>query len=91
MNCEVLGVSCDSKFSHKVYTETPRNEGGIGDINFPLLADFTKEVSKDYGVLNDGGFPLRGTFVIDSNGILRHGSINAPEVGRNVDEFVRIV
>ncbi|KRX07653.1 Thioredoxin-like fold [Pseudocohnilembus persalinus] len=92
LGCDVLGVSCDSKFTHKVWTETPVSKGGIADIKFPLLSDFTKEVSRDFGVLHEEGqMPLRGTFIIDNKGILRHSSINATDVGRNVDEYLRLV
>lgn len=67
------------------YTKKPRSEGGLGKINIPLLSDINKEVSDKYGVLNDGGVALRGTFLIDNTQILRHASINDLSVGRNVD------
>lgn len=85
INCQVVGCSVDSPFSHMEYTKKPRSEGGLGKINIPLLSDINKEVSDKYGVLNDGGVALRGTFLIDNTQILRHASINDLSVGRNVD------
>eukprot|EP00455_Lapot_gusevi_P051294 TRINITY_DN760_c0_g2_i1.p1 TRINITY_DN760_c0_g2~~TRINITY_DN760_c0_g2_i1.p1 ORF type:complete len:201 (+),score=94.28 TRINITY_DN760_c0_g2_i1:71-673(+) len=92
MNCEVLGVSVDSKFSHLAWLETPRKKGGLGRINFPLLSDLTQQIARDYGVLmEEAGHTLRGLFVIDGNGIIRHLSMNDPPVSRNVDEVLRLV
>jgi len=73
------------------WTQKPRTEGGLGDIHIPLLADVTKKVSDSYGVLNDGGIALRGTFIIDNNQIVKHSSVNDLGVGRNVDEYLRLV
>lgn len=69
----------------------PRNVGGLGNIDIPLIADIKKEVATDYGVLNDAGLALRGTFLIDNNQILRHISINDLGVGRNVAEYLRLL
>ena len=97
INCQVIGCSVDSKFSHMEYTMKPRNKGGLGDMKIPLLADINKTVSRDYGVLIDHptddacGVALRGTFIIDDKGILRHMSVNDLPVGRNVDEVLRLV
>lgn len=66
-NCEVLGCSVDSVFSHAEYAKKPKAEGGLGGIEIPLLSDLTKQISSDYGVLTDGGVALRGTFLIDGN------------------------
>jgi alkyl hydroperoxide reductase subunit AhpC len=68
---EVIGCSVDSHFTHRQWTLTPKEDGGLGKMNIPLLSDLTKQISKDYGVLStDGAFSLRGTFVIDDKGIL---------------------
>ena len=88
---EVLGVSVDSKFSHLAWIRTPRAEGGLGGLKYPLVADLTKKISADYGVLLDDGIALRGTFLIDKNGILRHALINDLPLGRNVDEAIRMI
>jgi alkyl hydroperoxide reductase subunit AhpC len=88
---EVLGVSVDSKFSHLAWIRTPRPDGGLGGLKFPLVSDITKKISTDYGVLLDGGVALRGTFLIDKNGVLRHALINDLPLGRNIDESVRMI
>ncbi|XP_026729378.1 peroxiredoxin-2-like [Trichoplusia ni] len=91
IDCQVIGVSTDSEFSHLAWTNTPRKDGGLGKLEIPLLADYKKTISRDYDVLLDEGFALRGLFVIDRNGILRHMSINDLPVGRSVDETLRLV
>lgn len=88
---EVLGVSVDSKFSHLAWIRTPRAEGGLGGLKYPLVADLKKTISADYGVLLDGGIALRGTFLIDKAGVLRHSLINDLPLGRNIDEAVRMI
>lgn len=90
-NTKVVGVSIDSHFTHHAYKNTPHNKGGIGNIQYPLVADLTKEVSKSYRVLNDEGIALRGTFFIDENFVLRHMLINDLPLGRSVDEMLRII
>lgn len=91
-NVQVLGCSIDSKFSHLAWRKTARKEGGIGEIQYPIIADLTKEVSRKYGVLlEDAGIALRGLFLIDKNGILRHMVVNDLPLGRSVDEALRMV
>src|SRR5437660_12267326 len=68
---QVIGCSIDSQFSHLAWIQTPREKGGLGGLSYPLVADLTKKISADYGVLLDGGIALRGTFVIDQKGIVR--------------------
>jgi peroxiredoxin (alkyl hydroperoxide reductase subunit C) len=88
----VIGVSIDSQFSHFAWRETPVENGGIGRINFPLVADLTKQISRDYDVLlEDAGVALRGSFLIDADGTIRHAVINDLPLGRNVDEMIRMV
>ena len=87
----VIGVSVDSQFSHFAWRETPVNEGGIGRINFPLVADLTKNIARDYDVLLNDAVALRGSFLIDANGIIRHAVINDLPLGRNVDEMLRMI
>jgi len=87
----VIGVSVDSQFSHFAWRETPVNKGGIGSINFPLVADLSKQISKDYDVLFGEAVALRGSFLIDAKGIVRHAVINDLPLGRNVDEMLRMV
>jgi len=91
LNCEVIGCSVDSEFSHLAWTQQPRNKGGLGEINYPLLSDLTKEVARSYGVLMDDAVAFRGTFVIDDNNIVQQCSINNLSVGRNVEEVARLV
>jgi len=90
-NTEVLGVSVDSKFTHLAWIQTPRNEGGIGDINYPLVSDLKREICQSYNVLNDDGEADRGLFIINPNGIIMHSTINKAPVGRNIDETLRIL
>jgi peroxiredoxin (alkyl hydroperoxide reductase subunit C) len=87
----VIGVSVDSQFSHFAWRETPVNNGGIGRIKYPLVADLTKQISKDYDVLFGEAVALRGSFLIDGKGIVRHSVINDLPLGRNIDEMIRMV
>ena len=92
-NCEVLCCSVDSHFSHRAWATYPKEQGGFDNsLQVDLLSDLTKSISRDYGVLNeDAGFALRGSFLIDKDSILRHLSINDTGVGRNMDEYLRLV
>jgi alkyl hydroperoxide reductase subunit AhpC len=89
---QLLGVSVDSHYSHLAWKNTPRTQGGLGEISYPLVADFNKQMSRDYGVLlEQEGFSLRGSFLIDKEGIIRHITINPPLIGRSVDEALRVI
>ncbi|MCK4739714.1 MAG: peroxiredoxin [Deltaproteobacteria bacterium] len=89
---ELLGVSIDSHFSHLAWRNTPRTKGGIGEIKYPLVADLDKSISRKYGVLLESpGIALRGLFVIDKHGKVRHITINDLPLGRNIDEALRII
>jgi alkyl hydroperoxide reductase subunit AhpC len=90
-NTEVLGVSIDSKFSHLAWINTPRAKGGLGKLDYPLVEDLTKQISKDYGVLLEAGIALRGLFLIDKAGIVRHITVNDLPLGRSVDEILRLI
>jgi len=90
--CEVIAVSTDSHFTHLAWTNTPREAGGLGKMNIPLLADRTQQISASYGVLKeDEGVAFRGLFIIDGNGVLRQITVNDLPVGRDVDETLRLV
>jgi len=95
LGCEVIAVSVDSKFSHLAWVNTPRSEGGLGQMKIPLVSDLTKQISRSYQVLlesgPDAGVSLRGLFIINEKGIIRHISINDLPVGRNADEVLRLV
>ena len=88
---QVIGVSVDSHFSHLAWRNTPRNEGGIGEIRYPLVADLNKSISESYGVLLPDGIALRGLYLIDRDGIVRHQVVNDLPLGRNIDEALRLV
>lgn len=90
-NCEVLGCSVDSKFTHLAWARTPRKEGGIGKLQFPLLADVTKEIGNNYGVLLKAGITLRGLFLINPQGVVQYQLVHDLGVGRNVDEVLRVL
>ncbi|CAN0847404.1 2-Cys peroxiredoxin BAS1-like, chloroplastic, partial [Linum grandiflorum] len=90
INTEVLGVSVDSVFSHLAWVQTDRKSGGLGDLNYPLVSDVTKSISKSFGVLiPDQGIALRGLFIIDKEGVIQHSTINNLAIGRSVDETMR--
>lgn len=90
-NVQVIGASVDSHYSHFAWRNTPRDAGGIGAIKYPLVADLNKKISESYGVLLEGGVALRGLFLIDKDGVVRHELINDLPLGRNVDEAIRVV
>lgn len=92
LNCEVLGVSIDSQFSHLAWLNTPRSEGGIKGVTYPVIADIHKTISRDYDVLiPEAGIALRGTFLIDKNGVVQQQTINNLPLGRSVDEMIRLL
>jgi len=90
-NCEVLGVSIDSQFSHLAWRNTDRKQGGLGDIQYPLVADIDKQIGTAYDVLADGGIAFRGLFLIDKEGVVQHQLVNNLPLGRNVGEAIRIL
>lgn len=90
-NCEVIGVSVDSKFTHLAWKNTPIENGGIGDVQFSMVADLDKKIASDYGILFNGIVALRGLFLIDPTGKVRHCVINDLPLGRSVDEALRIL
>lgn len=90
-NCQLVGISIDSAYSHFAWKNTKVEEGGIGNIQYPLVADLDKSISKAYDVLLDAGIALRGLFLIDKEGIVRHQVVNDLPLGRNVSEALRIL
>ena len=91
-NTQVIGVSVDSKFTHHAWANTPRKDGGIQGVNYPLLSDINKTIAREYGVLlENSGVALRGLFIINKDGILKHATINHLDLGRNVDEVLRLL
>jgi peroxiredoxin (alkyl hydroperoxide reductase subunit C) len=87
----VIGCSIDSQYSHFAWRETPVEKGGIGRVKYPLVADLTKQIARDYDVLLDDAVALRGSFLIDKDGTVRHCVINDLPLGRNIDEMIRMV
>ncbi len=90
-NCEVIGVSTDSEYSHLAWKNTPVDQGGIGNIRYPLVADIKKEISRNFGVLFDESVALRGTFLIDKEGVVRHAVVNDLPLGRSISEALRVL
>jgi peroxiredoxin (alkyl hydroperoxide reductase subunit C) len=90
-NTVVLGCSVDSKFTHHAWAQVAREEGGIKGLNFPLLSDLNKTIARDYGILLDAGISLRGLFIINKDGVLKHATINHLDLGRNIGEVLRLV
>lgn len=91
LNAQLIGVSVDSHYTHLAWRNTPRTEGGLGQIDYPLVADLNKQIAQSYGVLLPGGIALRGLFLIDKNGVVRHQVVNDLPLGRSVDEALRMV
>lgn len=89
--CEVVGVSIDSHYTHAAWRNTPVNQGGIGPVKFPMVADIKQEICNSYGVQHQDGVALRATFLIDRNGVVQHQTVNNLPLGRNVDETLRMV
>ncbi|MGX8797316.1 peroxiredoxin [Fusibacter sp. JL298sf-3] len=87
LGADVLGVSIDSEHSHKAWINSD-----LGKLNFPLASDITKSVANDYGVLiEDAGIALRGLFIIDPEGVVRYSVVHDLNVGRSVDETLRVL
>jgi len=98
LGCEVVAISTDSHFTHSAWRKTPQDQGGVGSVPFPMVADMTREIAAAYGILSEPGnsyYPpgvaMRATFVIDQQGIVRHQVVNDEPLGRSVDEVIRIV
>lgn len=92
LNTEVIGVSIDSKFSHFAWLNTPKNQGGIEGVKYPLVSDLNKTITRDYDVEVEGaGIAYRGLFLIDKDGVVQHQVVNNLPLGRNVDEAIRMV
>jgi peroxiredoxin (alkyl hydroperoxide reductase subunit C) len=88
---ELIGVSIDSPYSHFAWRQTPVEKGGIGEVSYPLVADLNKNIARDYGVLLDDSVALRGLFLIDKEGVVRHCVVNDLPLGRSVEEAVRVL
>jgi peroxiredoxin (alkyl hydroperoxide reductase subunit C) len=91
IGAQLIGCSVDSQYTHLAWVNTPRNKGGLGEINFPLVADLDKSIAANYGILLDAGVALRGLFIIDPKGVIRSSTVNDLPVGRNVEEPLRII
>jgi len=92
IGADIIGVSTDSVFSHRAWIQTPRDKGGVEGLKYPLAADATKTVARDYGVLiEDRGIALRGLFVVDPEGILRYKVVHDLNIGRSAEETLRVI
>ncbi|MEI6212231.1 MAG: peroxiredoxin [bacterium] len=90
-NTAVVGVSVDSEFTHFAWRQTPVDKGGIGPVGYPLVADLNKNIARAYGVLLNEAVALRGLFLLDTHGVVRHALVNDLPLGRSVDEALRLV
>lgn len=89
---EIIGVSFDSEFVHNAWRQVPTDKGGIGPVRYPMVADIKRDIIKAYGIEHpDAGVALRGSFLIDKEGIVRHQVVNDLPLGRNIDEMMRMV
>ncbi|MBL0318966.1 MAG: peroxiredoxin [Alphaproteobacteria bacterium] len=91
LDTKVIAISVDSHFTHLAWKKTPVEKGGIGDVRFPIVADLSKNIARAYDVLVRDSLALRGTFLIDEKGVVRHQIVNDLPLGRNVDEAIRMV
>ncbi len=92
LGVEVMAVSIDSHFTHNAWRNTPINQGGIGALQYTLVADMNHQIVQSYGVEHpEAGVALRGTFFLDKNGVVRHQVVNDLPLGRNMDEIIRMV
>lgn len=91
LEAEIVGISVDSHYSHIAWRNTEVENGGIGQIGFPLVSDLSKKISREYGVLLDERVALRGLFIMDREGVVRHSLVNDLSLGRNVQEALRIL
>lgn len=91
LGVELVGVSIDSHFTHFAWKQTPVENGGIGNVQFPLVADVKHDIVRAYGIEHPDGVALRGSFLIDRDGIVQHQTVNNLPLGRNVDEMIRLV
>ena len=91
LGAEVVGCSVDSKFTHLAWANTPRKEGGLGEIAYPILADITKKIARDYGVLVNDAIALRGLFLVNPKGKVVYSVVHDLGVGRSVDEVLRVL
>ena len=90
-NVQVIGCSVDSHFTHLAWKNTPVKNGGIDNVQYPMVADLSKSIARDYDVLLDDAVALRGSFLIDRSGVVRHQVVNDLPLGRNIDEMLRMV
>jgi len=89
--CSLIGISVDSPYTHLAWKRTPVKNGGIGPIRFPLVSDLSREIGRAYGILFEEKVTLRGLFLIDREGIVRHSVINDLPFGRSVEEALRML
>jgi len=85
-NAQIIGISCDSQYSHKMWLEH-----SLGNLPFPLVADYTKSIAQAYGALLPPGFPTRATFIVDPEGVVQYAAFHSPNVGRSVAEILRVL
>lgn len=91
LNTEILAISVDSEYAHLTWSQMSPSQGGVGTLNFPLVSDLKKDISRKYNLLTENGVALRGLFIIDKEGIIQHVLVNNLEVGRNVEETLRVL
>ncbi|MBD1550846.1 peroxiredoxin [Pseudomonas typographi] len=91
LGVEVVGVSIDSQFTHHAWRSTPVEKGGIGEVEFPMVADVKHEITRAYGIEHEDGVALRASFLIDQQGVVQHQVVNNLPLGREVDEMLRLV
>lgn len=91
-NVDVFAVSVDSVYSHMAWLDVPRSKGGIAGVSYPMLGDITKNIAREYGVLNEElGVALRGVFLLDKENVVQYAAVNNLALGRNISELVRVV
>ena len=91
LSTQILGISIDSPFSHLHYLLSKQSQGGVGPLEYPLISDFTKTISKSYKVSTNDGFAFPSLFIIDKEGIIQYYTVNNLLCGRNINELIRIL
>ena len=90
-NTKIVAVSIDSHFTHLAWKRMPHKFGGIGNVQFPIVADLTKNISETYGVIINNALALRGSFIVDKEGIVRYQQVSDLAIGRNIDDLIRTI
>ena len=91
LSTQILGISVDSPFSHLHYLLSKRTQGGVAQLNYPLVSDLNRTITKHYEILTDDGFSFPALFIVDKEGIIQYYTVNNLLCGRSINELLRIL